>query len=169
MHISGAAIGGALAGLVIGLAGSLLRLPDLQPWILGGATLAAFLLALRPGSVKLGRQAQVPRRWASRMRPLRLFFLWGALLGSGFATLIPYSSLLLVFAAEATTGPVLAAFIGAIFGASRQSAAFIPVVRDLNPSETMDLLPRLRAVAAVVNISVISTAGVALVIATSLK
>lgn len=105
---------------------------------------ASQVLAVRWPRKELGRSKQVPRRWARTVPRSQLFFLWGALLGSGIATLIPYSVFVLMLGAQATVGVYLAAPSRAIFGATRQGLALVPVIRRFDPPQTTALLPKLR-------------------------
>jgi hypothetical protein len=57
------------------------------------------------------------------MRPLPLYFAWGAMLGSGVATLIPFLCFFMLIVAETTVPVAVAALAGATYGAVRQAVA----------------------------------------------
>src|SRR5688572_7575252 len=79
LHLAGAALAGALLGGLVGAAGALAGLEAWRPWVIGGAALLALGLALRRQPPKLGRQRQVPRRWAPETPPARVYLIWGAM------------------------------------------------------------------------------------------
>lgn len=165
LHVAGAAVAGALLGAVLGGAGALLGLSTVRPWVIGGVALVALALAMKRGSLKLGRQRQVPRRWGSTMSAPRVYVLWGALLGCGVATPILTSAFLLLVGAQLTAGPLLGFAAGAVFGAARQTMAMFPVLRRLGPEQTMDLLATLRPGVRRLNAVVVLAGGLLLVLA----
>src|SRR5437763_10859934 len=87
-HLAGATAGGAIEAAAVGGLGVLLDLREVRVWVTGIAIILAMLAARR--TTGIGRRAQVPRRWAKTMSTQRLFFVCGALLGSGVATLITH-------------------------------------------------------------------------------
>lgn len=143
-HIVGAMVGGAIVGALIGGIGSLFPLSTWRSWIIGAATLGALALTMRRGILRLGSRHQVPRRWSTIMPPVPRFVLWGALLGSGWATPIVSSSFLVLLGAQLTTNALLGAASGACFGATRELMVLYPLLRRLDYVQTMDLLPSLR-------------------------
>src|ERR687893_2456182 len=96
LHVAGAALAGALLGGVVGGVGALVGLAAWRPWIIGGGALLAWSFALRRQPPKLGRQRQVPRRWAPGTPPARVYLIWGAMLGCGIATPIFHTAFLLL-------------------------------------------------------------------------
>jgi hypothetical protein len=67
------------------------------------AVIAAIGLVLSTrGVYKLGRNCQVPRKVGRVTVPWRTYLIWGGMLGSGVATLIPYPAFLLVMGFELT-------------------------------------------------------------------
>src|SRR5688500_5433323 len=100
LHVAGAALGGAAAGALFGVAGDLAGLDRARPWVIGGAALIALALSVGARVKPLGRLRQVPQEWGRRMPVARRFFLWGTLLGAGAATLIPYPAYLMVLGAQ---------------------------------------------------------------------
>lgn len=146
IHILGAAIGGAIIGGLLGWVGALLSLALWRPWIITTIAIFAAWHSLSRRPQRLGRQCQVPRAWAQTMPVKKCYLLWGILLGSGIATPIPYSALLVVFGTQLTVGVVLGCLSGALFGATREALALLPLIwkRDkTDPEKIMELLPAL--------------------------
>jgi hypothetical protein len=156
-HLLGAAVGGALAGACLGLLGLALHLHEWRVPVVALGVVAA--LALR-GRRSLGIHRQVPRARAMRLPPTSLFFVWGIMLGTGLATLIPYSVLLLLASVELTAPFALAVMCGVVFGLSRE----VPVLLHdragrIGADGLTALLPRWRGLALRANIAVILAAG----------
>jgi hypothetical protein len=149
-------------GAIVGAVGAVLGLPTWRPWIIGGAAVVALALALKPGPLTLGRQRQVPRRWARTMPPSRLYLLWGMLLGCGVATPILNTAFLLLLGAELTAGIALAAVAGAIYGGLREATALVPVLRRFSLERTMNLLETMRPLARGLNLAFVLVGGVVL-------
>jgi hypothetical protein len=166
LHVLGAALGGALSGGALGLVGTGLALSSWRPWIIGAAALVATALSLRRRRVALGRQRQVPQAWNRSMPPGRRYFLWGTLLGSGWATLIPYSAYLVLAGTQLTAGVLLGALSGAVFGATRQGIALVLPLLRADHEAVMDLLPDFRAPAQRLNALVAIGGGAILVLVT---
>jgi hypothetical protein len=123
-HVAGGAVGGAAVGLVVGGIGALLGAGGYSTALLGVAGAALLLARLRSNGLRgYGLDRQVPRNWDVRMRPLPLYAAWGAMLGSGVATLVPYLCFFMLIAAEATVPVTVAVLAGAIYGGVRQAAA----------------------------------------------
>ncbi len=57
------------------------------------------------------------------MSPTRRYSLWGFLLGMGTSTLIPYSSFVLLIGAQLTSGIIVAALSGLVYGVAREGVA----------------------------------------------
>ena len=163
LHVAGAALAGALLGGLVGGVGALAGLAAWRPWVVGGAALLALALGLRRRPPKLGRQRQVPRRWAPGTPPARLSSL-GAMLGSGVATPIFHTAFLVLLAAQLTGGVALGLISGALFGAARQATALLPLLVRLDPGRTMGLLETLRPVARRLNAALIVAGGLVLVL-----
>jgi hypothetical protein len=165
LHVAGAALAGALLGGLAGGVGALAGLEAWRPWIVGGSALIALGLGLRRTPPKLGRQRQVPRRWAPETPPARVYLVWGAMLGSGVATPIFHTAFLVLLAAQLTGGVALGLVSGALFGAARQATALLPLLGRLDPGRTMGLLETLRPVARRLNAALIVVGGLVLVLA----
>jgi hypothetical protein len=164
LHVAGAALAGALLGGLLGAIGALTGLAAWRPWIIAGAALLAFALTLLPRPPKLGRQRQVPRRWAPGTPPARVYLIWGAMLGSGVATPIFHTAFLVLLAAQLTGGVALGLITGALYGAARQATALLPLLARLDPGRTMGLLETLRPVARRFNAALIVAGGLVLVL-----
>ena len=159
-HLLGAAVGGALAGACLGLLGLALHLHEWRVPVVALGVVAALALRGR----RLGLQRQVPRAWAVRLSPASRFFAWGIMLGTGLATLIPYSALLLLASVELTAPFALAVACGVVFGLGRE----VPVLMHdragrMGGDRLTALLPRCRVLALRANIAVILAAGGAFV------
>jgi hypothetical protein len=163
IHFVSASLGGALAGLMLGGIGLLLPTVLRLAAAILGAALAAYL-AIRPLRRGNGLRRQVPRRLGGHLHPLLTYAAWGAELGSGLSTLIPYSAFLLLIAFYLLSGPLLGAIAGAAFGAARQGAAVLAARRSGSPGEIMGLLPRLALRARVTNLIVCLMGSAALVV-----
>jgi hypothetical protein len=165
LHVAGAALAGALLGGLLGGIGALAGLAVWRPWIIGAAALLALALGLRKVPPKLGRQRQVPRRWPPGTPPARVYLIWGAMLGSGVATPIFHTAFLVLLAAQLTGGVTLGLLSGALFGASRQATALLPLLGRFDPGRTMGLLETLRPAARRLNAALIVAGGLVLVLA----
>jgi hypothetical protein len=148
----------------VGGAGALMGLSAWRPWIIAGGALLALGLGLRRQPPKLGRQRQVPRRWAPGTPPSRVYLIWGAMLGSGVATPIFHTAFLLLLATQLTSGVALGLLSGALFGAARQATALLPLLAQFAPGRTMDLLESLRPAARRLNAALIVAGGLVLVL-----
>ena len=164
LHIGGAALAGTLLGGLVGAAGALAGLAAWRPWVIGGAAILALGLGLRRRPPRLGRQRQVPRRWAPGTSPSRVYLVWGAMLGSGVATPIFHTAFLVLLAAQLTGGVALGIVSGALFGAARQATALLPLLGRLDPGRTMGLLETLRPTARRLNAALIVAGGLVLVL-----
>ena len=164
LHITGAALAGALLGGLVGGVGALAGLAAWRSWLIGGAALLAFALALWRRPPRLGRQRQVPRRWTPGTPPSRVYLIWGAMLGSGVATPIFHTAFLVLLAAQLTGGVALGLISGALFGAVRQATALLPLLGRLDPRRTMGLLETLRPTARRLNAALIVGGGLLLVL-----
>jgi hypothetical protein len=165
LHVAGAALAGALLGGLAGGIGELAGLAGWRPWVIVAAALLAFGLGLRRQPPKLGRQRQVPRRWAPGTPPARVYLVWGAMLGSGVATPIFHTAFLVLLAAQLTSGVALGLVSGALFGAARQATALLPLLSRLDPGRTMGLLETLRPTARRLNATLIVAGGLILILA----
>lgn len=166
-HVIGAALGGAVLGITISLSGAALDLPQYRGVVGVLAGMVALLIAVRRPAAHLGRQRQVPRAWGRNMPPTRAYFLWGVLLGAGGLTVVPYSSYVIVIAAEATTRPVVAALVGMTFGTLREAASIWLSLTRTNPRTISDSLPQYRTIAYRANL-VFGVSGSLALMATSL-
>ena len=165
LHVLGAAVAGAALGGLLGGLGALLSLDAWRPWVIGAAALGALALGLRRRPPKLGRQRQVPRRWAPGTPVARVYLIWGAMLGCGIATPIFHTAFLLLGGAQLTAGLALGLASGAVFGAARQAMALVPVLGRFAPDRTMGLMETLRPLARRANAMLIVGGGLLLVLA----
>jgi hypothetical protein len=94
---------------------------------------------------------QVPKHWPGTFGPAPGYAGWGALLGVGIATTIPYSAYLVLIAAELASGPAIGAVAGAAFGVTREAIAAVAAWRLSGPKEITDLLTRFAQPAARLN------------------
>lgn len=152
-------------GYVLGWGGELVSLAAWRPWVIGVVAVVAVGLGVRRQPPPLGRQRQVPRRWAPTVSLSRVYVVWGLLLGSGVATPIYHTAALLLFGGQLTAGPGLGLASGAIFGATRQVMALVPVLGRFGPERTMELLTRFRPLARRANVALAAGGGLALVLA----
>ena len=148
-HVVGAMMGGAAVGSLLGWLGVVLSLTPWRPEIIAVTVVFALWQSVTGHPAHLGLRRQVPRRWPYAL-PLPLcYFLWGVLLGCGIATLIPYSSLVVVLGLQLTSGVALGCASGALFGATRETMALLALLprrdAEANPKEVMCLLPTLQA------------------------
>ncbi|SRR5579875_192239 len=163
IHLVCASLGGALAGLMLGAIG--LAMPAVLRLALMSAAMAfAMYLAIWPVRRGSGLRRQVPRRLRERVHPFLTYALWGAELGSGLSTLIPYSAFLFLVAFELISGDLLGAIAGACFGVSRQAAAVLAARSGGSPGEIMALLPSLALRARLSNLIVCLMGSTALVV-----
>jgi hypothetical protein len=163
LHVVGAVLAGALVGGLVGWVGALAGLAAWRPWVILAGAVLALGLARGPRPPKLGRQRQVPRRWAPGTSPSRVYLIWGAMLGSGVATPIFHTAFLVLLAAQLTGGVALGVVSGAVFGAARQATALLPLLGRLDPGRTMNLLEMLRPAARRLNAALIIAGGLVLV------
>ena len=164
LHVAGAALAGALLGGLVGGIGELVGLTAWRAWVVGAAALLAFALGLLPRPPKLGRQRQVPRRWTPGTPPSRVYLIWGAMLGSGVATPIFHTAFLVLLAAQLTGSVALGLVSGALFGATRQATALLPLLARFDPGRTMGLLETLRPGARRLNAALVVAGGLVLVL-----
>lgn len=159
VHVLGSALGGAATGALAGWLGSLANLDSFPAWVLGAGAAIAIVISVRARHFELGRPCQVPRRWSKTMPARRLYLMWGAMLGAGVVTLIPYPAYALVVAGQAVAGPLLAAAGGGLFGIARELPSLIPLFRDVHPETAMESLPRFRSAAGKLNVTVAAVGG----------
>lgn len=162
VHLLGAVVGGAVVGAGLGFFGGALALDRWRVWIVASAALVVLAITLTREHFDLGRPCQVPRRWNRSMPAQRRYLVWGLMLGSGLATLIPYPAYLLLPAAELTAGPLIAAVAGGLYGLARELPALWVLVRPSGPEQTMEVLPRLRLTGRRFNLFLVVVGGLAL-------
>ena len=144
LHVLGALAGGAIVGWILGWVGAVSHLTRWWLVVIGAAFVFALWHALRGHPDSLGLRRQVPSTWARTMHPAPRFFLWGLLLGSGIAVVIPYSVYVLLLATQLTAGSLLGAASGAAFGAIRSASALLLLAsqeRRQHPEHLPALLP----------------------------
>jgi hypothetical protein len=132
--------------------------------VIGATVLYAAALGLWSGRVVPSRRCQLERAWSRSLPGPALYFVWGALLGCGVYTFVPYSAYLVVLAGQLTAGPILGALSGAAFGATREAMAVLAVARARSPERIMGLLPRHRGAARALNRALLA-AGIVLAVA----
>jgi hypothetical protein len=161
-HVVCAAIGGAALGLILGEIGRLLPATPQALVAAGGIVWAAYLAVRPPVTGAGGLRRQLARRLEGRLHPSLAYAVWGAELGSGLSTLIPYSAFLLLLVIEMVSGPFVGAVAGAAFGVARQGAA-AAIARSIDsPAPIMALLPRLAHGVRVANLAACLVGGIAL-------
>lgn len=161
IHVVASGVGGAVVGGLLGAAGTLLGLGQWRPWIVGATAVVALGLAVWLKTYQLGRQRQVPRRWARGTAPEKIYMLWGLMMGCGLYTPVYHTALMVLLAFQFTGSIGQGLASGFIFGVVRQSTALWPVARHYDPEQTMSLLERLRPGARALNLLLI-VAGLAL-------
>ena len=157
-HVLAAGVGGALVGGLLGGVGQLLGLGRWGSWIVGAVALLALAVALARRTYQLGRQRQVPRRWARGTRPSKIYGVWGLMMGCGLYTPVYHSALFVLLAIQLVSGFWLGLATGFAFGLARQAAALWPVARRYEPDRTMGLLESLRPGARAFNIALVALA-----------
>lgn len=157
-------MGGAIIGAALGLMGDVAGASGARVWIVGAAAAIALVVSLTSDHFELGRPCQVPRRWSRSMPAFRRFLIWGAMLGSGVLTLIPYPAFFVLLAAEVTSPPLIAAVAGGLYGLVREAPALIPLASRGEPQELMDVLPRLKPSWRRLNLALAVLGGAALVL-----
>lgn len=150
-HVLGAAAGGGALGGLLGWLGSPVASAAWRAGVIGGAVLYAAALALWSGRVVPSRRCQLDRSWSRSLPGPALYFAWGALLGCGVYTFVPYSAYLVVLAGQLVAGPLLGAVSGAAFGVAREAVAVVAAARARTPERIMGLLPRHRVTARALN------------------
>lgn len=147
IHVIGAAIGGAIIGTLLGWLGSLLALSPWRTVAIAVTAIFALWYSLSRRTQKLGIHRQVPRSWANIMAIELCYFLWGMLLGSGVAIVIPSSSFLIILVTQFTSGVTLGCISGLLFGSTRGVIALLPLLSKqvrLCPEKLPALLPIFR-------------------------
>lgn len=154
-HVLGATLGGAVIGGFLGIIGQLLSLWIWHRELILIVTALALWQALTRRPARLGIQRQVSRAWAHTMLLELRYFLWGVLLGSGVATVIPYSAFLILLTTQLTSGFTLGCLSGALFGGTRQLVALLPLAQEqyrLQPEKAGMLMPILARAVSALNI-----------------
>lgn len=131
-------LGGALLGLALGTAGLLSRQEPVPLLVIVGAWFISLWMAVTRPDKRLGTSRQVKRSWSAS--PVRVHAIWGVTLGFALLTAIPYSSWLLVFAAEIVGGPSAGAASGALLGLGRQIPILIAPFTGLSPGQVVGLV-----------------------------
>jgi hypothetical protein len=165
LHLLGSALGGAASGVLIALIGGAASLDERRTTVVGVTTILALLLSLRRRPAKIGLQVQVPRTWRYSMIPQVRYVLWGIMLGSGVATLIPYPIYLVLFGAQLTVTVPVAAAAGVLFGVARELPVVLPLALDYREDETFALFGRLHPAVRRLNLVLTALMGVLLVLA----
>lgn len=155
LHVVAAGLGGALVGGLLGGFGQLFGLGRWALGIVGAVALLALVVALTRRTYQLGRQRQVPRRWARGTAPSKIYGLWGLMMGCGLYTPVYHTALLVLLATQLVSGVWLGLATGFVFGIVRQATALWPVARRYDPGRTMGLLETLRPGARAFNIALL--------------
>jgi hypothetical protein len=144
-HIAGAAVGGALTGLIVTIVGLALwelnRSGVVALAILFGIALPAILYdLLRWRRTLPALQRQVPERWRRYLPPHMTALLFGWQLGLGWATRAYFASYYVLLAVILLDhSVVLGLCLGAAYGASRAVfVAFFPPGPDAETRATLD-------------------------------
>lgn len=140
-HVVGGAAGGLVTGGAVWLAGAPFRtfLPtEIRLLLVGLVVLSAMRRDLLYKTEGHGRQ--VPQQWLSEFGPVKGFFLYGAVLGSGALTNVPHAVYYTVLLVPALLADVLTtATMASLFGAARALAV---VLAALGPRTSSRILYR---------------------------
>lgn len=128
-QIFGTTVGGAFTGGLLGVLGTFCTLYQWRVLIIALTTIFALWQSMYHRPKTLGLHRQVPRKWSSTLVSELRFFLWGILLGSGIATIIPYSAFFIVLATQLTSNLFVGALSGAMFGMMRGIAELFPLCK----------------------------------------
>lgn len=151
-HIFGGAVGGGAVGLFLGYVGSLMSASNARPGIILVAALTATWFGIRPPRRGLGLRRQVPRRFEHVSSLELTYILWGLMLGAGLLIVITYSSVVLLYAAESVSGPIVGLQAGVVFGFVRALTADMVGSRLADPERIMDLLEKGRRLVPTLNV-----------------
>lgn len=135
-------IGGAISGGSIGLIGASVgasRWPGIIPF----GALLVYLWHRRHGRV--GRNAQVPRRWPKSVPAPAGYFVWGLMLGVSWLTIMPYATGAALLLTQGVSGPLLDATSGLVFAAVRSAA---PAMLNRRVESSCDYKPLMQLVPA---------------------
>jgi hypothetical protein len=143
-HVLGGVIGGALIALLIAVLGGVFPGSGWRLPVIVAAAMASLWLGLRQRTTPLGRNVQVPKHWLRRFPVVPVYTAWGLMLGSGLATAVPHSGLLMLAAGAAVLGPVNAAVAGGLFGLTRELVPVAVSFSRLSDVRIMSLIPSLR-------------------------
>lgn len=124
-HLFGAATSGALVGAV--LAGASTLFPQVVR--VGLLVILVWVAWIkRDALAPLGLPKQVPRWDRTRLPRPVVYGAWGALLGTGLATVIPHSGYLILLGVEINATVPQAAAAGALCGLTRGFVAILPLM-----------------------------------------
>ncbi len=129
-HVAGGAVGGLVGGVIAWFAVVPLRTMVPEAIVLAavasGAVAGAAMIDLGAGRRLRRRGTQVPQTWRARLGEGWAFFAYGATLGAGLVSYVPYAVTYVGFAVAALTLPLgLAVLVTAAFGAARASAVAV--------------------------------------------
>ena len=126
VFVSSTSASGALLGIVVGWVGQLVMGSVTPIWshtLLAGTAAILALVEIGVLPIRLPSASRsVPQRWWLRYGPKTAALAYGAVLGLGITTAIPFASFYLLLAGMMVTGPVGGAVIGASYGFGRASA-----------------------------------------------
>jgi len=151
-HFAGAVLGGAVVGFLLGVLGETLPPTwEVRAAIIGGSGLLALVWGARRRGRSVGLRCQVPRRFGRAWTGYGTVCTWGAMLGSGFLTLIPYTGFLVLPAVQLVAGPAVGAAAGGIFGLVRQGHVALPLTLGYDQLRTMEMLETMKQTGSVLN------------------
>jgi hypothetical protein len=157
----GGAIGGAVTGSLLGSAGALSGLPQHRAAVVAVVATAVVVATLRAPRRQYGINRQVGRRLGSTGKVWSYFFVCGVQLGTGVATLVPYSAFLVLVAGLLVAGPVGGLIAGTVYGTLRLALS-ADVLRGADiedPGRAMDVFSARGALAARANLILVATAA----------
>jgi hypothetical protein len=120
----------SVVGAILGAAGELLPSGISAGVVVVSASVLALLVELRLVSFATPyRHWQVPRDWPTRFGALRGYSLWGATLGVGVFSYVPFASYHVLLLWMVLSGsPVTGGAMGILYGVGRGLGALVPAV-----------------------------------------
>lgn len=160
-YLTGSAVGGVLAGGVLGGLGSQMVRVGMpaRGWLLVGAAALAALADLRRGGVPWPVRRQVDDAWLRRYRGWVYGGGFGVQLGLGLVTIVSTASVLLAWlAAVLAASPVAGAAVGLAFGLSR-ALPLLATARITSPPDLWAFQHRFQAAAGVARWATVAALG----------
>jgi hypothetical protein len=161
-HCLGGAVGGTATGALVAGLGYLVGIETHRLIGLVAGTVGTVILTLATRGRPLGIRCQVPR--SSRLSTSPHYLWWGGLLGTGLATTIPHSSVVVLLLAVAGAGIPVGATVGGLYGATRAVVAVVLACTKAGsrPSYTMQALATMGADVRRTNLAAVIVAAVLL-------